>query len=106
MLTLEICHKGLGSRPQGVDDHLPIRRTCNLYPPILQPRSWGSASPSDILSNLLGRMQEVQVLASVELGLNFVSVGEKLFAGSVECSMEDRQEFESFRSEDLGSGFG
>jgi hypothetical protein len=104
-LTFKVCHEGLGSRTQSVDDHLSIRGSSNFYPPIFQTRSWWSTPPSNILPDLLGRVQEVQVFAGVELGLNFVSVGEKLFTGSVECSMKDRQEFECFGSKDFGSSF-
>jgi len=104
-LTFKVGHEGLGSRTQGVDDHLPVRGSGNLYPPIFQTRSWWSTSPSNIFPNFLGRVQEVQVLAGVELGLDLVPVGEELFTGGVECSVEDRQEFEGFGGEDFGSGF-
>ena len=42
------------------------------------------------------------MLASIQLGLDLVPVGEKLFTDRVECTVEDRQEFQCFWGEDLG----
>jgi hypothetical protein len=104
-LTFEIRHERLGSRSEGVDYHLPIRRTCDLDPPIFQSRSRRRTTPSDILPDLLRGLQKVQVFPTVQLGLDLVPVGEELFSDRVEGSVERSKEFQGLRSEDLGSSF-
>lgn len=104
-LTFEIRHERLGSRSEGVDDHLPIRRPRDLDPPILQSRSRRRTAPSDILPDLLSGMQKVQVFPTVQLGLDLVPVGEELFPDRIKGSVEGSEEFQGLGSEDLGSSF-
>lgn len=34
--AFEVCHEGFSPRIEGVHDHLPLGRTCDLYPSVLE----------------------------------------------------------------------
>lgn len=99
--VFEVGHESLGSRVESIDDHLPVRRSGNLNPSILQSRSNSGSSPADILSNVLGLRREGQLSSLVEFSLKSQSSEEELLPLSVKGSMQRSEELESFRREDL-----
>lgn len=65
---LEIGHERLGSRVQRIDDHLPVRRSRNFDPSVLEARTRRRASPRGSGSNGLCLLEESELgVAAVEL---------------------------------------
>lgn len=100
-LTLKVRHVGPGIRVQGIDDHLTVRRTGDLDAAIDQARGRGRAPPGVVLADMFGLGQEVEQVATVNLGLALDAALQQGLAGAIEGAVQQGQEGDGLLGEDL-----
>jgi hypothetical protein len=98
--VLEVRHEPRRARVQGVDHHLPARRTGDLDAAVLQRIGLRRDVPV-ALAHVLRGGQEVQGAARVELLLALHPGGQQLAAGGVERAVQPRHELQRVRRQDL-----
>lgn len=86
--TLKVGHVRPNIRVQGVDHHLAVCGSGDLYSPVDKSGSWRRALPSIVFTDVFGFWEEVQEIALVEFGLSDHSSLEKRFPALVERAME------------------
>lgn len=99
--TFKVGHVGPHLRVQRVDDHLPVRRPRDLDPAVDQARGGVRALPGDIIADVLSLGEEVREDTAVDLGLADDAALEKGLASRVEGALEEGEEGEGLRGEDL-----
>lgn len=100
-LTLKIGHVGPDISIQRIDNHLSVRRARNLNASIDESRGRRSALPGGIVADVLCLGEEIGQDAAVELGLANLAALEQRLASGVEGAVEESEECESLRGEDL-----
>src|SRR5438552_8136042 len=96
----EIGHDRLGARVQGIDHHLPVRGTRDLYPPVHQVVRDGS-DPPRVVPHPPGGLREVERLSLIHPRLALSSPTQQVQAGGIEPSVEVRDELERFPGDGL-----
>lgn len=104
MLTLKIGHVCPNIRVKGVDDHLAVRGSSNLYSSVDKTWSWWCSLPCVVLTDVLGLRKEVKELALIELSLADHSPLQKLLSAVVECAVEKGKEDSSILAENVTVG--
>lgn len=102
VLTLKVSHERLCSAVQSVDDHLPVCRTSDLYPPILEAGSRRGAYPRRVSANVCGLGVEVERNACIEPLLRDSACDEQALASGLESPVESGEELEGVLGEYLG----
>ena len=96
----EIGHERLGARVQGIDHHLPVRWTRDLYPPVHQVVRDGS-DPPRVVPHPPGGLREVERHSLIHPRLALSSPTQQVQAGGIEPSVEVRDELERFPREEF-----
>lgn len=99
--AFEVGHEGLSPGVEGIYDHLPIGRTGDLDPSVLETRGRGCADPRTFGADASGLGGEVEFAAIIELLLNGLSGLEEGLTRGVESSVEGSQELDGIVSQDL-----
>lgn len=68
--AFEVGHEGLGPGIESIHDHLPIRRTGDFDPPVLETRAGGCTDPRTFGADVGGLRWEIEFSARVELLLD------------------------------------
>jgi len=98
---LEIGHKDLGARIEGIDDHLPIDGTGDLDAPVLKVGGDRSHPPC-VFADLPGLGKEIGEHAFIEFGLAVDAVSEQFAPPRVEIARELGHKGKGWGIEDLG----
>lgn len=103
VFTLKVCHVCPDVRVQCVDDHLSVRRTCDLKSSVHQTWCGWCRSPCIVLADVCSLREEVKLDALVKLRLANLATLEECLAAGIESAVEDSKEDGSFLGEDLTS---
>lgn len=91
--TFEVGHECLGSGIESIHDHLPIGRTCDFNPPVLEPRGRGGTDPRAFGADVGSLRWEIEFSTVIELLLNRLPGIEEGLAGGLEGPVQGGQEF-------------
>ena len=97
---LEIRHEDLGPGIERVDHHLPLHRSGDLHPPIVQVRRCGRHLPA-ALADLPSLFQEVRQLAPSEASLDLPPTLEQRLATRPEMPGQQLDKSQRLRGDDL-----
>ena len=104
MLTLKVGHESLCAAVQSVDDHLSVRGTSDLYPPVLEAWRGRRTDPGRVCTDVSGLGGKVERDARVEALLGDGASSKKSQARRVEGAVEGGEELEGVLGKDLGLG--
>lgn len=99
--TFEVRHEGLRTAIEGVDDHLAVRRACDLHTPVLKAWRGGRTDPGGLAADMRCLRREVEGHAGVVALLCDLTGVEKVLARRIEGTMERCEEGERILCEDF-----